>query len=140
LLKALDDKTADLRTYLTAALPPEVAKGPVDPPPPSKEAIETLDKRTMWFITAVGAMLLLGLFTPLACLMGGVFLVATYLLHPPFPWLPLPPGTEGTPVFINKNVIEFLGLMVVMVHPTGRWMGLDAIWHRWVFKKAGDPT
>ena len=27
----------------------------------------------------------------------------TYLTHPPFPWLPLPPNTEGNPLFINKN-------------------------------------
>jgi uncharacterized membrane protein YphA (DoxX/SURF4 family) len=78
---------------------------------------------------------LAGLFTPLACLVGAGFLVLTYLTHPPFPWYPLPPGTEGNPLFINKNVIECLALLVIAVHPTGRWMGLDSLWCRLVTGK-----
>ena len=64
----------------------------------------------MWFLVAVGACLMAGLFTRLACLLGAGFLVMTYLTYPPFPWYPLPPMTEGNPVFINKNVIECLAL------------------------------
>ena len=45
-------------------------------------------------------------------------------------------GTEGNPIFVNKNVIEALGLLVVMVHPTGRWLGLDAIIHRMIFRNS----
>jgi uncharacterized membrane protein YphA (DoxX/SURF4 family) len=86
-----------------------------------------MDKITMWMITLVGACLLLGLFTRTACLVGAAFLLLTYLTHPPFPWLPLPPGTEGNPIFVNKNVIEMLALLVIAVHPTGRWLGLDAL-------------
>jgi len=88
---------------------------------------EFLDKVTMYTITGVGACLLLGLFTPVACLVGAGFLLMTYLSHPTVPWLPLPPGTEGNPLFVNKNIIEMLALLVVAVHPTGRWLGLDAL-------------
>ncbi len=138
ILTALDGKYADLKTLLTAALPKELVSGPIAPPATTSK-IETIDLQTRWALTAIGAMLLLGLFTPLACLAGGAFLVLTYLTHPPFPWLPAPPGTEGNPVFVNKNAIEFLGLMVVLVHPTGRWMGIDAILHRMFFRNAPDP-
>jgi hypothetical protein len=51
----------------------------------------------------------------------------TYLTHPAFPWFPLPPNTEGNPVFVNKNVIEGLALLALATMPTGRWMGLDAL-------------
>jgi uncharacterized membrane protein YphA (DoxX/SURF4 family) len=105
------------------------------PPPAPPKPIAELDKLTMWMLVAVGACLLAGLFTPLACLVGAGFLVLTYLTHPPFPWYPLPPGTEGNPLFINKNVIECLALLVIAVHPTGRWMGLDALWCRLVTGK-----
>lgn len=126
LLAALDAKAAELRSLLTAALPPAVTQGPLDPPAETP-AVQILDKVTMWFLTAVGAMLLLGLFTRLASVLAAGFLLATYLTHPPFPWLPLPPGTEGTPVFVNKNLIELLALLTVAAHPTGRWLGLDAL-------------
>lgn len=86
-----------------------------------------MDRVTMWFITAIGACLMGGLFTRLACLAGTGFLVLTYLTHPPFPWFPLPPTTEGNPVFINKNVIEALALLAIATFPTGRWLGLDAL-------------
>jgi len=88
---------------------------------------ETMDKVTTWFLIGVGACLLAGLFTRLACLLGAGFLVMTYLTYPPFPWYPLPPNTEGNPLFINKNVIECLALLALACMPTGRWMGLDAI-------------
>jgi uncharacterized membrane protein YphA (DoxX/SURF4 family) len=86
-----------------------------------------LDRVTMWFILAVGAMLMGGLLTRLACVLAAGFLVMTYLAHPPFPWYPLPPNTEGNPVFINKNVIEALALLALACFPTGRWLGLDAL-------------
>ncbi|MCS6864630.1 MAG: DoxX family protein [Gemmataceae bacterium] len=98
----------------------------VEQPVPTARG-EWLDRITMWFLVGVGACLMAGLFTRLACLAATGFLVTTYLVHPPFPWYPLPPGTEGNPLFINKNVIEALALLTVASFPTGRWLGLDAI-------------
>lgn len=135
LVAALDGKYAEFRKALTAALPPDLADGKVMPaPPPSM--VSRMDWYTRWTLMAAGAMLLAGLFTRLACVVAAGFLVMTYLTHPPFPWLPLPPGTEGNPLFINKNVIEAIGLMVVMVHPTGKWMGIDALIHRLWFRNS----
>lgn len=88
---------------------------------------QIMDRVTMWFIAIVGACLMGGLLTRVACLAGTAFLVLTYLTHPPFPWFPLPPTTEGNPVFINKNVIEALALLAIATFPTGRWLGLDAL-------------
>ena len=88
---------------------------------------QLLDRITMWFLVVVGTFLMGGLFTRLACVMAAGFLVMTYLAHPAFPWYPLPPNTEGNPVFINKNVIEALALLTLACYPTGRWLGLDAL-------------
>ena len=98
------------------------------------------DKVTMYFITAVGAGLLLGLFTRFWCVLGAVFLVATYLTWPTVPWLPLPPNTEGNPLFVNKNIIEALALLALAVHPTGRWLGLDALICRLFGCRTTTPT
>jgi len=94
---------------------------------PQESRGQLLDRVTMWFLVAVGAFLMGGLFTRLACVAAAGFLVLTYLAHPPFPWFPLPPNTEGNPLFINKNVIEALALLVLACYPTGRWLGLDAL-------------
>lgn len=113
-----NDFLAELRNDLTggkegADIPP--SRGPL------------LDKITMWFLVAVGVSLLAGFLTKLGLLAGAGFLVITYLTHPAFPWLVQPPGTEGNPLFVNKNVIEMLAMLALACFPTGRWMGLDAL-------------
>lgn len=97
--------------------------------------IAAMDKLTMWTLTVAGLCVFFGLFTPAACLVCAGFLVLTYLTHPAVPWHPLPPNTEGNPLFVNKNVIECIALLTVAVHPTGRWLGLDAVWTRLAFGK-----
>ncbi|MDY3558048.1 DoxX family protein [Gemmata sp. JC673] len=94
---------------------------------PERSLGQRLDKVTMWFLVVVGACVMFGLFTRVACLFAAGFLVMTYLSHPAFPWYPLPPNTEGNPVFVNKNIIEALALLALACYPTGRWLGLDAI-------------
>ncbi|MBA4188174.1 MAG: hypothetical protein C0467_09170 [Planctomycetaceae bacterium] len=91
---------------------------------------QKLDKFTMWFLVTVGAFIMGGFLTRLSCVMAAGFLVMTYLAHPAFPWYPLPPNTEGNPVFINKNIIECLALLALACMPTGRWLGIDAVIHR----------
>lgn len=102
---------------------------------PPEKPIAAQDRLTMWTLTIAGFCIFFGLFTPVACLVCAGFLVLTYLTHPAFPWHPLPPNTEGNPLFVNKNVIECLALLVIAVHPTGRWLGLDAVWTRILFGK-----
>ena len=129
LLKAKTDLAADTDKVI-ADLRKDAGLPPLDP---ADKPIKDLDRLTAYTITAVGAGLLLGVFTKLWCLVGVGFLVMTYLAHPTVPWHSLPPNTEGNPLFINKNLIEALGMLVILVHPTGRWLGLDALFLRLIF-------
>lgn len=132
-LAELDKQFATFKTTTNNMISAETLSGVV--PIKKEKPIEQMDKFTMYFIAIVGACIFFGLFTRIACLAAVGFLVMTYLTHPPFPWLPLPPNTEGNPLFINKNVIEALALLVIAVHPTGKWLGLDSLIHRVVFRK-----
>lgn len=116
LVKDADDFVSDLVKYA----------GGTPPAPPTKP-LEALDTATMWTITLVGAFLMAGFLTRIACVVGAGFLLMTYLSHPTVPWLPLPPMTEGNPLFVNKNIIEMLALLAIAAHPTGRWLGVDAL-------------
>ncbi len=142
---------ADIRTAETDLLKDadsfvdELKKAAGWKPDPNAEkperTIDKLDKYTSWAITAMGACLLFGLFTRINCVLAAGFLVMTVLEHPTVPWLPLPPNTEGNPLFVNKNVIEALALLAIATFPTGRWMGIDAMIY-YVFcskKKARGP-
>ena len=122
LSKDIDSFVAELKKdMLGSAKVPEVAVAAE----PSMG--QRMDGFTMWFLVVVGGCIIGGLFTRVACLAGVGFLALTYLTHPPFPWYPLPPNTEGNPVFINKNAIEALALLVLATFPTGSWLGIDAL-------------
>jgi uncharacterized membrane protein YphA (DoxX/SURF4 family) len=90
-------------------------------------SIKTIDVMSILAITAIGAGLFTGTLTRLAALGGAAFLLMTYLAVPPFPWLPTPPLNEGNYVFINKNFVEMMALLVIAATPSGRWFGLDAV-------------
>ncbi|MBN9123078.1 MAG: hypothetical protein J0I06_28720 [Planctomycetes bacterium] len=126
-LTAESDLARDANAFITE-LKKELNGGKAPEEPAAEEPRgKFLDRVTMWFLVVVGAFLMGGLFTRVSCVLAAGFLVMTYLAHPPFPWYPLPPNTEGNPVFVNKNVIEALALLALAMYPTGRWLGLDAI-------------
>jgi uncharacterized membrane protein YphA (DoxX/SURF4 family) len=134
LVAGYDGQTSELKKALALIL--DAPKSKAYPPEPAKKLrfIDWLDMVTMWTLTVVGACLLLGLFSRTSGLVAMGFLVLTYLTYPPFPWLPTPPNTEGNPLFVNKNVIEFAALLVLFTVPSGRWFGLDAL-VSWLFSR-----
>ncbi|HZY84065.1 MAG TPA: DoxX family protein, partial [Gemmataceae bacterium] len=92
-----------------------------------------VDWITVWFLIGAGTLLMLGLFTRFSCVAAAGFLLTTYLLVPPFPWLPTPPAQEGNYLFVNKNVIELLALLTLATTASGRWFGVDALLH-WMWQ------
>jgi uncharacterized membrane protein YphA (DoxX/SURF4 family) len=85
------------------------------------------DEVVRWGLVAVGACLLLGLFTRTACVAGALFLLMFYLAMPALPLWPDNPRAEGHYILINKNIIEMLALLVLATTRSGRWAGLDGL-------------
>jgi uncharacterized membrane protein YphA (DoxX/SURF4 family) len=135
----LDEYTQQLRKELekipTAEQKKEAENKGQPPSPLTDENVKQwwIDQITMYGLTALGACLFLGLFTRTACLLAAGFLLMTYLIHPPFPWLPTPPNSEGYYLFVNKNAIEMLALLALATTTSGRWLGLDAMIHWMLF-------
>ena len=84
---------------------------------------------TMYGLTVVGALLMLGLFTRLAALAGIGFVLLFYLCNPPFVGYFYSIPTEGSYLIVNKNVVELCALVVILLTGTGRFAGLDGILH-----------
>ena len=84
---------------------------------------------TMYGLTVVGVMLMLGLFTRLAALGGIAFILLFYLCNPPFVGYFYSIPTEGTYLVVNKNLVELCALAVVLLTRSGLAAGLDRIVH-----------
>ena len=83
------------------------------------------DLITMWGLTIVGVLLVLGLFTRLAALGGIGFLLLFYFANPPFVGYFYSLPMEGSYLVVNKNLVELGGLLVVLVSGSGQFAGLD---------------
>jgi uncharacterized membrane protein YphA (DoxX/SURF4 family) len=110
------------------------------PEPPGHSRQWWLDRVTVWFLIVVGGLLMLGLFTRLDCVLLAGFLVTTYFLWPPFPWLPASPLSEGNYAYVNKNLIELFALLALATTASGRWFGLDALLYRLWSAVRGRPA
>ncbi|MCC6494099.1 MAG: DoxX family membrane protein [Pirellulales bacterium] len=73
-------------------------------------------------VTGVGVLLLLGLFTRLAAIVGIGFLLSVMATQPP--WV----AGANNPVFYYQ-LVEIAGLIVLFATAAGRWAGLDYIIH-----------
>jgi len=93
---------------------------------------QLLDKAnliTMYGLTIVGVLLILGLFTRLAALGGIGFVLLFYLCNPPFVGYFYSIPTEGSYLVVNKNVVELCALSVVLLTRSGLFAGLDRLVH-----------
>ena len=84
---------------------------------------------TMWGLTLVGVLLVLGLFTRLASLAGIGFILLFYLCNPPFVGYFYSIPSEGSYLIVNKNLVELCALLVILATGSGRFAGLDRILH-----------
>jgi thiosulfate dehydrogenase [quinone] large subunit len=84
---------------------------------------------TMYGLTIVGVLLILGLFTRLAAIGGMSLVLLFYLCNPPFVGYFYSIPSEGSYLIVNKNLVEFCALAVVLLTRSGLFAGLDRILH-----------
>jgi thiosulfate dehydrogenase [quinone] large subunit len=94
------------------------------------------DVMTMWGLTIVGLLLILGLFTRLASLGGIGFLLMFYFATPPFVGYFYSLPSEGSYLLVNKNLVELGALVVIFLTGSGRFAGFDRILHNLFARRA----
>ena len=92
--------------------------------------LQVVDFMNVYGLIIVGAALILGLFTRIA-IYGGIGLLTLYFLsHPALINANYAIPSEGSYMFVNKNLIEILALVVLLLFPTWQSIGID----RFIFK------
>ena len=86
-----------------------------------------VDVLNVWGLILIGLSLLLGLFTRLGTIGGMILLAFYYLSHPALIGVQYALPSEGSYLWVNKNLLELFALGVLLVFPTGRIIGLDRL-------------
>lgn len=132
-LDELDTMAKNYQTALWNLLgPDQQAKGPISAGwnPLAWSRTDQLNFAVTAALTAIGACLILGLFTRLAALGGGVFMAFVVMTQPAWPGLyPPDPPVVGHALLINKDFVEMVALLLVATTAVGRWGGLDYFIH-----------
>jgi thiosulfate dehydrogenase [quinone] large subunit len=95
----------------------------------SSSTLKIIDFLNMWGLAAIGLGLILGCFTRIATISGIILLCIYYLSHPPFIGLSFMLPNEGSYLFVNKTLIEIFSMIVLLLFPTHKIIGLD----RWLY-------
>lgn len=93
------------------------------------DMLANADLMTMWGLTIVGALLVVGLFTRLASIAGIGFILLFYFAAPPFIGYFYTIPTEGSYLIVNKNLVEIAALAVILTTRSGLFAGLDRVIH-----------
>lgn len=95
------------------------------------DLLRVIDFLNVWGLVLIGAALILGLFTRVAIYGGIALLTLYYLSHPAILDASYAVPSEGSYMFVNKNLIEIITLVVLLLFPTWKEVGVD----RFIFKK-----
>lgn len=105
--------------------------------PQRSSKIDDINQKTIWALTILGFCMMVGLFSRTAAVGTAFMLLMFYLVVPPWPGVPEAPGPEHS-LIVNKNFIEIIACLALAALPTGRWLGLDALIHRFILRGKTD--
>jgi len=124
----VDNRAKELLAALNALPGSHAKEHPPYQEPPTDLA--KADNLVLYSNLAIGACLIVGLFTRFASFSGALFMLSLILAQPPLPNLyPAAHPSAGAQFIVNKEVIEMMALFALAFLPTGRWGGLDFFIH-----------
>jgi uncharacterized membrane protein YphA (DoxX/SURF4 family) len=102
--------------------------------------LRAVDLLNIWGLILIGLALILGCFCRAASACGIALLALYYLAHPPFIQSDFRIPLEGHYLFVDKNIVELLALLVFLVIPSGQLWGLERLVQRWREAKSAKPA
>lgn len=100
----------------------------------SPDLLRVVDFLNIWGLVAIGLGLITGCFGRIAKI-GGIVLLAFYFLsHPPMVGYRFAAPSEGSYLWVNKNLIELFALALLYVFPSSSIVGCDRFINRLIRK------
>jgi len=103
-------------------------------------AIAVIDFLNIFGMILIGIGLILGLFSKWAAAFGAIMIFFYFVAYPPIPGYMFGVPTEGSYLWVNRNLIELIALVLfVFIAPSGHF-GLDRLIARWRDEKVRKPV
>jgi uncharacterized membrane protein YphA (DoxX/SURF4 family) len=93
----------------------------------SDTGIQIVNAANEWGLTLIGIALILGIFTKFASWAGIAMLAMYYVAYPPFGGYNFGAASEGSYLFVNKNFIEIICLLVIAFTRSGAFFGIEQL-------------
>lgn len=93
----------------------------------SPAMVNSIDFLNEWGLVAIGLGLITGCLTRVAIISGMALLAFYFLSHPPLVGVRYAVPSEGSYLWVNKNLIEIAALFVLYLFPTEREYGIDRL-------------
>ncbi len=97
--------------------------------------LNVVDFLNTWGLIAIGAALMLGIFSRFAAIAGTILLLLYYLNNPPLVGMEYTLPTEGNNLIVNKTLIEAIALLVLAIFPAHKVFGLESLYRNRIANK-----
>jgi len=84
----------------------------------------------IWGLILIGTGLIVGCLTRTASTAGILLILLYYFCNPPFVGYFYSIPSEGSYLIVNKNLVEAAALLVALTTASGRFYGIDQIFHK----------
>ena len=96
----------------------------------SPGTLTVVDLLNQWGMLLIGLSFLLGVLVRPAAIAGALILLLYYVAAPPLPGLTYGIPMEGSYLIVNKILVEFGAMLVIIAFPTSHRVGLDRLIHQ----------
>jgi len=100
------------------------------------DVLAIVDFINMWGLFIIGIALIAGLLSRYALWAGVGLLTLYFLATPPFIGYTYSFPSEGSYLFVNKNLVEIFAMVVLIFFPTSKIIGLDRLLNK-IFERGG---
>ncbi len=93
----------------------------------SEKILSVVNFMNAWGLLLIGISLMIGCLTRISTLGGIILMLLFYLSHPPLIGVEYIMPSEGSYLFVNKNLIELVMLCILFLFPTSKIIGIDRL-------------
>lgn len=97
----------------------------------NQAVLDITDNLNMYGLAFIGLALILGVFTSISAMSGAALMLLYYMAYPPFLGFTQGVVVEGSYLWVNRNFVEMVVLVLIALFPSGKMYGFGRLYINW---------